>query len=47
MLLLFPIVSFSQQKYQYKNLVLEGGGVRGLAYAGAFSELENKGFCNK
>ena len=43
MLLLFPIVSFSQQKYQYKNLVLEGGGVRGLAYAGAFSELENKG----
>jgi NTE family protein len=27
----------------YKNLVLEGGGVRGLAYAGAFRALEEKG----
>lgn len=32
---------FSQA--QYKNLVLEGGGVRGLAYAGVFSVLEEKG----
>ncbi|MEO6719735.1 MAG: patatin-like phospholipase family protein [Ferruginibacter sp.] len=43
LVLILPLFSFSQQKYQYKNLVLEGGGVRGLAYAGAFSELENKG----
>lgn len=43
LLLLFPSLCFAQQKYGYKNLVLEGGGVRGLAYAGAFSELENKG----
>jgi NTE family protein len=40
--LLFPSLCFSQSKYSYKNLVLEGGGVRGLAYAGAFCELENK-----
>ena len=42
-LLLFPSLCFAQKTYDYKNLVLEGGGVRGLAYAGAFSELENKG----
>lgn len=40
-LLLFPVCCFSQ--VQYKNLVLEGGGVRGLAYAGVFSVLEEKG----
>ena len=39
--LLFPTFCFSQT--QYKNLVLEGGGVRGLAYAGVFSVLEEKG----
>lgn len=43
LLLLIPSLSFSQQISQYKNLVLEGGGVRGLAYAGAFSELEKAG----
>ena len=42
-LLFFPSVCFSQNKYDYKNLVLEGGGVRGLAYAGVFSVLEEKG----
>ncbi|MCW3090071.1 MAG: Patatin [Ferruginibacter sp.] len=42
-LLFFPFVCFGQQKFGYKNLVLEGGGVRGLAYAGAFRELEKKG----
>jgi len=42
-LLLFPLYSFCQQKNNYTNLALEGGGVRGLAYAGAFSVLENKG----
>lgn len=41
--LLSPFLSFSQYTYEYKNLVLEGGGVRGLAYAGALEVLEQKG----
>jgi len=41
-LLLLPSLCFAQKKYDYKNLVLEGGGVRGLAYAGVFSVLEEK-----
>ncbi len=41
--LLFPCICLAQKKYDYKNLVLEGGGVRGLAYAGVFSVLEEKG----
>ena len=42
-IILFPLSCFSQNNYPYKNLVLEGGGVRGLAYAGALSTLEKKG----
>jgi len=42
-LILFPLCCFTQNHYPYKNLVLEGGGVRGLAYAGALSTLEEKG----
>lgn len=41
-ILLLPALCFAQQKYPYKNLVLEGGGIRGVAYAGAFSILEEK-----
>jgi NTE family protein len=41
--LLLPVFSFSQNKYDYKNLVMEGGGVRGLAYSGALEILEQKG----
>jgi NTE family protein len=41
--LLFPVLVFSQNNYHYKNLVMEGGGVRGLAYPGALSVLEQKG----
>ena len=41
--LFFPVLCFAQNKYDYKNLVLEGGGVRGLAYAGVFSVLEEQG----
>lgn len=41
--LLFPSVCFAQKNHDYKNLVLEGGGVRGLAYAGVFTVLEQKG----
>ena len=45
MILLFilPATVFSQKTYTYKNLVLEGGGVRGLAYGGALEILEQKG----
>ena len=46
LLLIFPSVCFAQQ-YPYRNLVLEGGGVRGLAYAGAFSELDKNGILNQ
>ena len=45
--LLFPLAVLSQQNKAYKNLVLEGGGVRGLAYAGVFSVLENNGVLNR
>ncbi|MEJ7662608.1 MAG: hypothetical protein WKG07_25115 [Hymenobacter sp.] len=27
----------------YRNLVLEGGGIRGIAYGGALQELESRG----
>jgi NTE family protein len=29
--------------YHFKNLVFEGGGIKGIAYAGALMELEKKG----
>lgn len=41
--LLLPTWLLSQQGYNYTNLVLEGGGVRGMAYVGAFSVLSEKG----
>jgi len=41
--LLFPSICFAQKTYNYKNLVLEGGGVRGLEYAGVFNVLEETG----
>ena len=28
---------------QFRNLVFEGGGVKGIAYAGAVAVLEDKG----
>lgn len=39
----FPAVVVSQKNYAYKNLVFEGGGIRGLAYPGALKVLEEKG----
>lgn len=42
LLVLLPFTGFTQSTYNYTNLVLEGGGVRGLAYAGVFSVLEEK-----
>lgn len=43
LLICLPFFSFSQQNYPYKNLALEGGGIRGLAYSGALKVLEEKG----
>ncbi len=42
-IIFFPVLAFAQPKQHYKNLVMEGAGVRGLAYAGALSVLEEKG----
>ena len=43
MLVLLPFFSMAQIQPVYKNLALKGGGVRGVAYAGAFKVLEEKG----
>lgn len=40
--LLCPVLCFAQPAYEYKNLVLEGGGIRGIAYAGVLNVLEQK-----
>lgn len=40
--LLLPLSSFAQKNQEYKNLVFEGGGIRGLAYAGTIKVLEEK-----
>jgi NTE family protein len=42
-LLFISLNCFCQKKPTYKNLALEGGGIRGIAYAGAFKALEEKG----
>ena len=35
--------SFIAQSQSYENLVFEGGGIRGIAYAGALEELQKSG----
>jgi NTE family protein len=40
--ILAPVIISAQQP-AYTNLVFEGGGIRGLAYAGALKSLEEKG----
>lgn len=43
-LLTFLILKSSfSQKNTYRNLVMEGGGIKGIAYGGALLELEKKG----
>ena len=43
-ILLFSIISLSINTFsQYTNLVLEGGGMKGIAYAGAFEVLDSLG----
>ncbi len=43
LLLLLPLCGHTQNTAQYTNLALEGGGTRGVAYAGAFKVLEERG----
>ncbi len=40
-----PLAAFAQ-KAEVQNLVFEGAGIRGIAYAGAIAELEKKGVLN-
>jgi NTE family protein len=40
--LLLSNTLFAQEKV-YRNLVMEGGGIKGIAYGGALIELENRG----
>jgi NTE family protein len=40
--LIFQVAGIAQKTF-YKNLILEGGGVRGFAYAGAFEVLDSLG----
>ncbi|HRD57369.1 MAG TPA: patatin-like phospholipase family protein [Ferruginibacter sp.] len=47
LLAVIPGFCFAQVNYTYKNLALEGGGVRGLAYAGVFTVLQQKGILQK
>src|SRR6266849_5971729 len=42
LMLLSAIPAFSQQT-AYKNLVMEGAGIRGFAYVGAFEVLDSLG----
>lgn len=39
-ILLYLLLNCLSVSAQYKNLVFEGGGIRGIAYAGALQELE-------
>jgi NTE family protein len=39
----FAFNSHSQESPVYRNLVMEGGGAKGVAYGGALIELENRG----
>ena len=43
LILFLPFAAFCQAPPTYTNLALEGGGIRGIAYAGAFKVLEQKG----
>lgn len=42
LLLLTAFLSNAQEKPIYRNLVMEGGGIKGIAYGGALLELEKK-----
>ena len=39
----FKSVGQQVQQVKYRNLIMEGGGIRGIAYGGALNELQNRG----
>ena len=43
LLLILQIAAFGQNDTVYRNLVMEGGGIKGIAYGGALKELEDRG----
>lgn len=43
LIVFLPGFVVSQKNYACKNLVFEGGGIRGLAYPGTLKVLEEKG----
>lgn len=45
LLLILALCGFqtNAQKYNYRNLVMEGGGIKGIAYGGAMQVLEEQG----
>lgn len=43
LILILPAFALCQNHNDYKNLVFEGGGVRGLAYSGALEVLDQRG----
>lgn len=43
LLLLVQFVAPGQNRPIYRNLVMEGGGIKGIAYGGALKELETQG----
>jgi NTE family protein len=42
LLLVFPFLSFAQNKPVIKNLIFEGSGIRGIAFCGSISEIESR-----
>jgi NTE family protein len=42
-LLLFSQILYAQKLPTFRNLVMEGGGIKGIAYGGAILELEERG----
>ena len=44
---LFLSINAYAQQPNYSNLVLEGGGIRGIAYGGALSELDSMGVLSR
>ncbi len=42
-LIFITLSSYAQHLPVYRNLVMEGGGIKGIAYGGALAELEERG----
>jgi NTE family protein len=43
LLLWVQVIALGQNHVVYRNLVMEGGGIKGIAYGGALKELESQG----